>query len=80
MKTWTDYKEHVKSSNTTDKKSIEEMETLATIISAMVQQRNALELSQRDLASLCGIPQSRYPLENYATAWFKINCFFPTVV
>lgn len=68
MKTWTDYKEHVKSSNTTDKKSIEEMETLATIISAVVQQRNALGLSQRDLASLCGIPQSSVArIESYKT-------------
>jgi ribosome-binding protein aMBF1 (putative translation factor) len=68
MKTWTDYKEHVKNINSVSKKDIEEMEARATIITAMIQQRNALGLSQRDLASLCGIPQSSVArIESYKT-------------
>ena len=34
------------------------MEALSQIVKAMVEQRNALGLSQRELAALCGIPQS----------------------
>lgn len=39
-------------------KDIEETEEIAAIVSAMVEQRNALGLSQRDLAAMCGLPQS----------------------
>ena len=35
-----------------------EVEALSQIVKAMVEQRNALGLSQRELAALCGIPQS----------------------
>ena len=58
MKTWDDYKIHVKSINIKSKKDIEEIEAHATIISAVIQQRHALGISQRELANLCGIPQS----------------------
>lgn len=58
MKTWSDYKEYAKSIDSTNKKDIEEMEELADIISAVIAQRNALGMSQRELANLCGIPQS----------------------
>ena len=58
MKTWNDYKEHVKSIDSTGKKDIEEMEELAAIISAIIKQRNSLGISQRELAGLCNIPQS----------------------
>ena len=34
------------------------MEGISAIVSAMVAQRTALGLSQRDLAAVCGIPQS----------------------
>ena len=37
---------------------MEEVEALSQIVKAMVEQRNALGLSQRELAALCGIPQS----------------------
>ena len=40
------------------KKIIEEVEAEAEIIGALIQQRAALGLSQRDLAALCDIPQS----------------------
>ena len=58
MKTWNDYKEHVKAVDPVIAKDMEETEEIAAIVTAMVEQRNALGLSQRDLAALCGIPQS----------------------
>lgn len=58
MKTWSDYKEHVKAVDPVIAKDIEETEEIAAIVSAMVTQRNALGLSQRDLAAMCGLPQS----------------------
>ena len=58
MKTWNDYKEHVKTVDPVIAKDMEETEEIAAIVTAMVEQRNALGLSQRDLAAMCGIPQS----------------------
>jgi len=55
---WNEYKESVKAIDPLAKEDIEEMEAKAAIVSAMVARRNALGLSQRDLASLCNIPQS----------------------
>lgn len=58
MTTWTDYKEYVKSIDSPNKKEMEEIEELSSIISAIIMQRNELGISQRELAELCGIPQS----------------------
>ena len=58
MRTWNDYKEYVEKTNPEISKDIKEMEELATIVSAMISQRNALGLSQRDLAKMCNMPQS----------------------
>lgn len=58
MKTWNDYKDYVKSQSVADKKMIEEMEERAAIITAVIGQRHALGISQRELANRCGIPQS----------------------
>ena len=58
MKTWNDYKEHVKAVDPVIAKDIEETDESAAIVTAMIEQRNALGLSQRDLAAMCGIPQS----------------------
>ena len=58
MKTWNDYREHVKAVDPVIAKDMEETEEIASIVTAMVEQRNALGLSQRDLAAMCGIPQS----------------------
>lgn len=58
MKTWNDYKEHVKNVDPAGSRDITDIEEQAKIISAVIEQRNALDLSQRDLAELCGIPQS----------------------
>lgn len=58
MRNWEDYKKHAKAENETVKEDIEVMETLAGIIGAMIERRKALGLSQRELAELCGLPQS----------------------
>ena len=58
MKTWNDYKEHVRTVDPKIGKDIDEVENISSIVSAMVEQRTALGLSQRELAAMCGIPQS----------------------
>ena len=58
MKNWNDYKEHVNAIDTNSSRDIVDMEEQAKIISAVIKQRNELGLSQRDLAAICGIPQS----------------------
>ena len=58
MKTLDMYKQHVKSSDTSLAKDLAYIEEQVAIISEIIKQRNELGLSQRDLAALCGIPQS----------------------
>lgn len=58
MKTWNDYKEYVKSVDDNSRRQMEEIEEIAVIVGAIIEQRQALGLSQRELASRCGIPQS----------------------
>lgn len=58
MRTWTDYKEHVKNVDIEAKKDIEEAESLAEIVGAMIRQRNSMGISQRELAAMCDMPQS----------------------
>ena len=58
MKTWDSYKDHVKKVGPGTKRDIEEMENIAAIVSKMVEKRNDLGITQRDLAAMCGIPQS----------------------
>lgn len=58
MRNWNDYKNYVKEMDPESKKDMEEIEALSAIISAMIEQRNAKGLTQRELASLCGLPQS----------------------
>lgn len=58
MRTWEDFKKKAKASSPIVKADIEEMEALAAIISAIIKRRNELGISQRELASICGLPQS----------------------
>ncbi|MDO4961675.1 MAG: helix-turn-helix transcriptional regulator [Eubacteriales bacterium] len=58
MATWTDYKNHVRETNPEIGKDIDEVESVSKIVGAMIEQRHNLNLSQRDLADLCGIPHS----------------------
>lgn len=68
MKTWNDYKEHVKSLNSESRKDIEEIESIAAIVGAVIEQRKAMGITQRELAALCGIPQSSVArIESYKT-------------
>jgi transcriptional regulator with XRE-family HTH domain len=58
MATWNDYKKHVRESNPEIGRDIDEVEERAKIVSAMIDQRHNLNLSQRDLAEMCGLPHS----------------------
>lgn len=58
MRTWNDYKDYVKRIDPENKKDIEEVEAIASIVGAVIKQRNELGITQRDLATICGIPQS----------------------
>lgn len=58
MRTWEDFKKEVKAIDPSIKEDVEEMEALASIISAIIDKRNELGITQRDLASMCGLPQS----------------------
>ena len=68
MKTWDDYKVHAKSQSTIAKQDIEETEALSSIVSALIQKRTAMGISQRELAAICGVPQSSVArIESFAT-------------
>ncbi len=58
MRTWEDFKNNAKEINTITKEDIEEMEDLANIISTIIEKRNELGMSQRELADICGLPHS----------------------
>ena len=58
MKTWQDYKNHVKSIDEDNRILMEEIDELTSIVSAMIDKRTALGITQRELAQLCGLPQS----------------------
>lgn len=68
MRTWNDYKEHVKSVDPELKSDMEEIEVLSNIVGAMIEKRNSLGISQRELAAMCGVPQSSVArIESYRT-------------
>ena len=58
MRTWEDFKKNAKEINGIVKNDIEEIETLASIVSIIIEKRMELGYSQRELADLCGLPQS----------------------
>ena len=58
MRTWDDYKRHVKDISDQDKRNMEEIEEAVAIVAALIKRRQELGLSQRALAERCGIPQS----------------------
>ena len=55
---WQRYKENLRSTNPELGRDMDEVEEISAIVGAMIEQRHQLELSQRDLAELCGIPHS----------------------
>lgn len=58
MRTWEDYKKDAKAIDPSIEQDIEEMEVLAAIVSAIIERRNELGISQRELAEICGLPHS----------------------
>ena len=58
MANWNDYKNHVRETNTVIGKEIDEVEAISQIVGTMIERRHDLDLSQRDLADLCGLPHS----------------------
>lgn len=58
MKTWNDYKNHVKAINEEERRNMEEIEEMTAIVSSIIKRRQELGISQRSLAERCGIPQS----------------------
>lgn len=58
MRTWQDYKKYVKRIDDNNNLLMEEIDELTAVVSAMIEKRNALGISQRELAQLCGLPQS----------------------
>ena len=49
MKTWQDYKEYVKSIDENNNLLMEEIDELTAIVSAMIEKRTALGISQREV-------------------------------
>ena len=58
MSTWNDYKQHVRETNPEIGADLDEVEAISQIIGTMIERRHDLNLSQRDLAALCGLPHS----------------------
>ena len=58
MRTWEDFKKNAKNIDSSVEQDIEEMEMIAAIVSAIIERRNELGYYQRELAKICGLPQS----------------------
>ena len=58
MRTWEDYKNHVKAIDEEESRNMEEIEAVTNIVSSIIRRRQELGISQRTLAERCGIPQS----------------------
>lgn len=56
--TWDDYEAFVQENDPAAARDMEEMSAAASIISELIAKRNALGLSQRELAKICDLPQS----------------------
>lgn len=58
MRSWEDYKRHVRSIDSDSKRDMEEIEALAEIVSSVIKKRMEMGISQRELAAECNIQQS----------------------
>lgn len=58
MRTWVDYKNHVKAIGEKERFHMEELEEISHIISFLIQRRQELGISQRELARRCDVLQS----------------------
>ncbi|WP_270420208.1 helix-turn-helix domain-containing protein [Acidaminococcus massiliensis] len=58
MRTWEDYRNHVKSISEEERRNMEKIEEVSNIVSSIIRRRQELGISQRTLAERCGIPHS----------------------
>lgn len=58
MSDWSNYKDKVRKTDAEIGRDIDEIEEISAIVGTMIERRHSLDLSQRDLAELCGIPHS----------------------
>ena len=58
MATWNDYKQYVRETNPEIGADLDEVEAISQVVGAMIERRHDMNLSQRDLADLCGLPHS----------------------
>ena len=58
MRTWRDYIKDVEEKDPSAANDIKEMEAVAVLITAIIARREELGYSQRELATLCELPQS----------------------
>ena len=67
MRTWEDYKNHVKAVSKEERRNMEEIEEVTDIVSSIIRRRQELGISQRALAERCGIPPSVARIETLKT-------------
>ena len=58
MNTWKEYKEDTRKNYPEIGRDLDEVEAASKIIGIIIERRHDMELSQRDLAARCGVPQS----------------------
>lgn len=58
MRSWENYKDHVKAINEEDRRNMEEIEEISDIVSSIIRRRQKLGISQRALAERCGLSLS----------------------
>ena len=58
MRTWNGYKDQVRNTAPEIGRDLDEVEALSLIVGQMIERRHDMNLSQRDLAEMCGIPHS----------------------
>ena len=69
MKTWKTFKSNIKKNNKIVARDILDMEEMADIVSTICKKREAMGITQRELAKLCNVPQSTVArIETYKTS------------
>ena len=69
MKTWKTFKSNIKKNNKIAGQDIVDMEEMADIVSTICKKREAMGITQRELAKLCNVPQSTVArIETYKTS------------
>lgn len=58
MRTWKNYKDHVRAINEEDRRNMEEIEEISDIVSSIIRRRQKRGISQCAFAERCGLPLS----------------------